>query len=153
MQAFQRRLLQQNQSMPDVVGIGVRMGGQNVFNAGGQTACPAFGFGGVVGWNALFHAGSASLNNFSKLVTGIPRMKRHFHPPQPLTGALLDWPREASAAGAGFGPCPRGETFKTTAHAKFSGFDGPDSLMGVRSMQKPSPQGHGSSVTIGSMGR
>jgi len=64
-------LLQQDRSMPHVVGIGVRMGCQNFSDAHGQTARPALGFGGGVGLSALFHARGESLSGFSNFVTGI----------------------------------------------------------------------------------
>lgn len=41
-----------------------------------------------------------------------------------------------------------GGSIETTAHLKFSGFYGPDGLMGILVMQKPSPKVHGSSDTI-----
>lgn len=41
-----------------------------------------------------------------------------------------------------------GESFETTAHSKFSGFYGPDGLMGILVMQKASHKVHGSSDTI-----
>jgi hypothetical protein len=78
-------LLQQNQGVPDIVGIGVRMGGENFANAGGQTPRPASGFGGSGDGSALFHASSGSLSNFSRLVTGISKQGIDFfarlHPP------------------------------------------------------------------------
>ena len=76
MQPFQRRLLQQNQGVTDVVRIGVRMGGENFSDTQGQTSRPAFGFGGVVGLGGAFHAGNGSLGGFPKLVTGISKTER-----------------------------------------------------------------------------
>jgi hypothetical protein len=41
--------------MTDVIGVGVRVRGENFPDAHGQTTRPALGFSGVVGLSALFH--------------------------------------------------------------------------------------------------
>jgi hypothetical protein len=55
---FERRLLQQNQRVPDIVAVSIGMNGENFSNARCQTTRPAPGFGGVNWLNASFHSGS-----------------------------------------------------------------------------------------------
>jgi len=55
---FERRLLQQNQSVADVVAVGIGMRGENFSDAHGQPPRPASGFGGINWLNASFHAGN-----------------------------------------------------------------------------------------------
>jgi len=71
LQPFERRLLQQNQGMPDVVGIGLGMNTQHLLNPRCQAPRPTLGFGGGVGFSALFHANDARLIGFSDFVTGV----------------------------------------------------------------------------------
>ncbi len=55
LQSLQRWLFQQNQSVPDIVGISIRMNGENFFNFRRKTNCPSSGFGGVADLSARFH--------------------------------------------------------------------------------------------------
>jgi hypothetical protein len=55
---FERRLLQQDQSVADIVAVGIGMGGENFSDAHCQATRPATGFSGINWLNASFHSGN-----------------------------------------------------------------------------------------------
>ena len=82
MKAFERRLFQQNKGVANIVRIGVRMSRQNLFDAGGQSNCPASSLRRPRCWIALSHVDGRRLPSHKAIVTVVAkqRIDIRFHP-------------------------------------------------------------------------
>ena len=75
MQAFERRLFQQDQGVADIVWIGVRVSRQNLFDAGRQSKRPASSSRRTGCWLALSHVVGGRLPSRAGIVTVVPEQR------------------------------------------------------------------------------
>jgi hypothetical protein len=71
LQTFKGRLFQQDQSVPDIVTVGVGMSSQDFFNPVRQPDCPSTGLLRGFRWLALSHIDAVRLPPLRRLVTGV----------------------------------------------------------------------------------